>query len=168
MIHLLHVAAGLVILIPWTVIAPTLGAVVWMPHVPILIGVHAAMQRSAFHGVVALLVLGLIAGLLSGGPRGLYLLASLPAIAVARFARTRLQAEGTGLQAATVVPAVILCELLFAAGMLLFRADVALLPAVVRVVPASALLTGMLALPVIALLRRILPHGGAGRRSGLG
>ncbi|TVR04650.1 MAG: hypothetical protein EA398_01440 [Deltaproteobacteria bacterium] len=146
-------------LLGWSVLAPIVPVAIWMPSLVVLMGTHAAMQRGALHGVVVILVLGLLAGLLSGGPRGLYLLSLAPVVPIARFARTRLQAESTLLQAATIIPTALLCELLFALGILLFRSDLPMLAIYLRVVPGSALLTGLMAIPVVALLRRSMPDG---------
>lgn len=134
-----------------------LGPEVWSPHVPVIFVVLAAYQRSTFHGLLVAMTVGGLAALLSGGSRGVYLLALLPVLLIAASLRARGLSMGSLALAGVCVLGSLLADAITWPFLLAFSGDAPWTGILLRNAPPSALLTGLLAWPLIWLWERVEP-----------
>lgn len=133
----------------------TLGMMIITIEVAVLMVLYASIRQHAFSGLMHALVLGLLLGLLSGGGRGVQLIALLPLIPFALWSRRSFQVTTPGLMALACVPAVLMADLVHATLLAVFHPIATILPSLIRVTPASALLSALVAYPLFLVLDRL-------------
>lgn len=132
---------------------PAIGLYVWLPHVVVISVMLIAFRGGAWEGLAAAFVLGIAEAWLTGLSRGVMLLSLLPAVWLGFWLRQSAAGASVFVSAAVVALGAVLTDLAVATLTILMGMEVNLLPLLLRVVPASALLTALLALPLFALNR---------------
>lgn len=154
---ILTVVVGAILLVVTSVTTTFVNADIIVPNVLVLMVVYASIHRDAFGSLVTAFLLGLAAGLMNAGGRGMLLFSLLPVIGLTRWARHSLQLSALWASVGWVIPMVLIADLTFALVAVIFAPDLVTFPSFIRISPASALVTGVMALPVFGVLRRVEP-----------
>lgn len=153
----ISVVAGLALVVVSSVFAGHVNESVAWPSAVVVAVVYASVFRDGFGALLAAFVLGLLAAALAGGAFGPMLLALLPVVAVTFVARGRLQLQSVWGAVGWVVPMSLLFDGVFVSVMALFQPSASVGARFFVQAPLTALLSGLFAVPYIAVLARIEP-----------
>ncbi len=157
MFNLITIVVGLATLFTVTVAAALTNVGIVLPNVPVIAVVYAAVRRDVFGAFLTAFALGIWAGVLAGGGRGVLLLALIPVIGVTRWARGRLPLDSTLATAAWAIICVLVADFAFAFLSTLTEPAMAPWRVLTTVSPASALVSGIAAVPFYWFLGWIEP-----------
>lgn len=155
--NFIAVSFAIVSLILSTAIAGHVHADVIMPNVPVIFTVYASAHRDTFGGIITAFFIGFLAGVLVGDGRGILMLTLLTVVGMTRLFRTRVPLERTLAGAGFCVIASLVADSLFAGLTLVLEPGVAVARPLLSIAPKSALVSGVLAIPIYAILSRIEP-----------
>jgi len=153
----ISLSAGLALVVLSSVFAGHVNESVAWPSAVVIAVVYASVFRDGFGALLTAFCLGLLSAALVGGARGPMLLALLPVVALTMGARGRLQLQSVWGAVGWVVPMSLVFDLVFVSVMALFQPSASVGARFVVQAPVTALLSGLFALPYIALLARVEP-----------
>lgn len=157
MFNLLSIAAGLLVLVATSVGATVLNISALLPATTVIVACYAGARRDLFGALLATLVVGLVGGASIGPTRGVDLLALLLVVFATRWARRRLPLGRAAVAAGWATAASVVHDVSYVAIAALLLPGVPLAGTLLRVSPAIALLTGLVALPFNAALGALEP-----------
>jgi rod shape-determining protein MreD len=145
-------------------VAPLIGVAGARPSLPILVAASWSVAAGAREGVWWAFLGGLVSDLISGGPLGAFALASLPPVAAVGLRETGLARPTPVVAGAVLVGLAALAAGLLYVGILAVTGEaISSVPLAAGTTVASAVYTGLLALPiypVARVLRRVTEKQG--------
>lgn len=157
MISLLTALFAFGLLVSVSVVGPLLHAGPFVPDPVVIIVVYVALLRHPSSAIWAAIGTAYVAGTMTAGPRAPLLIGVLAIVGVTLWARARLPLQSAMAAAGWVVASVVLLHLVETVAALVFIEDIRLGTGLWTNAPAAALLSGVVAWPLYAILFRVEP-----------